>query len=577
MQPIWKIKQPEIDAVRSLSRQLDCHPVVAAILMIRDITTPEKVRTFLNPSLANLRSPFLLKDIEAATERIAAAINQREKILLFGDYDVDGVTGTSILLDFLQRADADVSYYLPHRLKEGYSLQHTHIIDYVIPQGFNLIITTDCGAGSHQAVAAAQDAGVDVIITDHHITGDTLPPAFAVINPQRQDCDAGFGHLAGVGVSFYLLIALRKYLRDNGFWADKPEPNLKDYCDLVALGTVADIVPLVAENRILTDAGIDIINLKKRIGIKALIEASGLKNQPANAEDIAFKLAPRINAAGRMDHAGMAVELFTTQKLSTARKIATKLSDLNIRRREAEKAIFTEIEEYLEAAPDVLKKKSIVLSDLHSPRQWNAGILGIVASRLVKKYFRPVVLIAFQDGTGKGSARSIPGFNLYNGLAACEDVLKGFGGHSMAAGLKISPTQLAHFREAFDMAVRQKTEPDDFIPVLRLDYELKFDDIDVPLLDSLETLKPFGQGNPEPLFMARDIMVVSSKIVGRNHRKMVLSQSGQYTQNRFAAIQFNLDDCDNLPDVFDQIAFRLRWNYWNNAKTMQMQIEAVLE
>ena len=576
MQPNWKTKHPESDAVKLLSRRLNCHQVVAAILINRDITTPETARAFLTPSLTDLRSPFLLKDIDVATQRIAEAISRREKILLFGDYDVDGVTGTSILLDFLQRADADVSYYLPHRLKEGYSLQLVHITDYVIPRGFNLIITTDCGTSSHKAVAAAQTAGVDVIITDHHIVGDTLPPAFAVINPQRKDCDAGFGHLAGVGVSFYLLIALRTYLRDNGFWDDKPEPNLKDYCDLVALGTVADIVPLVGENRILAGTGIDIINLKKRIGVKALAEASGLKKQPADAEDIAFKLAPRINAAGRMDHAGMAVELFTTRNLATARKIAAKLSDLNDRRREVEQTILTEIEDYLEAAPEVLKNKSIVLSDLHSPRQWNAGILGIVASRLVKKYFRPVVLIAFENGAGKGSARSIPGFNLYNGLAACADVLEAFGGHSMAAGLKISPTQLALFREAFDTAVRQKTVPDDFTPILTLDHELKFDDIDESLLDGLKTLKPFGHGNPEPLFMARDITVVSSKIVGKNHRKMVLSQFGQYSQKRFAAIQFNLDDCGNLPDAFDQIAFRLRWNYWNNTKTMQMQIEAVL-
>jgi len=575
MQPNWKTEVPQNDAVQSLSRQLNCHPVIAAILVNRNITTPEEARAFLNPSLTNLRSPFLLKDIDAATQRIAAAISRREKILLFGDYDVDGVTGTSVLLDFLQQADAEVSYYLPHRLKEGYSLQHTHITDYVIPRGFKLIITTDCGAGSHQAVAAAQDTGVDVIITDHHITGDTLPPAFAVINPQRKDCDAGFGHLAGVGVSFYLLIALRKYLRDNGFWTDKPEPNLKDYCDLVALGTIADITPLVSENRILTDAGIDLINLKKRIGVKALIEASGLNNQPADAEDIAFKLAPRINAAGRMDHAGMAVELLTTRNLSTARRIAAKLSDLNLRRREAEKAILTEIEEYLKAAPEVLLKKSIVLSDMHSPRQWNAGIMGIVASRLVKKYFRPVVLIAFQNGEGKGSARSIPGFNLYNGLAACTDVLEAFGGHSMAAGLKIRTSQLAFFREAFDIAVRQKTAPDDFTPILTIDHELNFDDIDASLLDGLETLKPFGQGNPEPLFMARNITVVSSKIVGQNHRKMVLGQSGQYTQKRFAAIQFNIDINNELPDAFNQIAFRLRWNYWNNTKTIQMQIEAV--
>lgn len=575
MQPHWKLKSPATETVRSLQRRIACHPVIAAILVNRDITSPQDARTFLNPSISNLRSPFQLKDIEIAVQRIADAIRGYEKILLFGDYDVDGVTGTAILLDFLKHTGADVSYYVPHRLKEGYSLQPSHITDIAIPQGVKLIITTDCGAGSHQAVETAQKADIDVVITDHHITGDTLPPALAVVNPQRRDCRAGFNHLAGVGVTFYLLIALRKHLRDQGFWLDKPEPNLKDYCDLVALGTIADITPLVGENRILTDAGIDLINQKKRIGVKALIEASGLNKQLADAEDVAFKLAPRINAAGRMEHAGMGVELFTTANLATAREIAGKLNDLNAKRQKTEKFILDLIEAYLENTSSLLANKSLVLTDHHSPHAWNPGVLGIVASRLVRKYFRPVVLIACQNGTGKGSARSIPGFNLYDGLSGCGHLLENFGGHAMAAGLKIRTNRLARFRDAFDAIVRQNTVADDFTPVLMIDHELNFDDIDAALLDDLESLKPFGQDNPEPFFMARNISVVSSKIVGGCHRKMVLGQSGQYTPKRFAAIQFNIDAKANPPDFFDRIAYRLRWNRWNHTQTVQLVIEAI--
>ncbi len=319
----------------------------------------------------------------------------------------------------------------------------------------------------------------------------------------------------------------------------------------------------------------ELINQKKRIGVKALIEASGLNKQLADAEDVAFKLAPRINAAGRMEHAGMSVELFTTADLTTAREIAGKLNDLNAKRQKTEKFILDQIEAYLENTSSLLANKSLVLTDQHSPHEWNPGVLGIVASRLVQKYFRPVVLIACQNGTGKGSARSIPGFNLYDGLSECGHLLENFGGHAMAAGLKIRTNQLARFRDAFDAIVRQKTETDDFTPVLWIDHELNFDDIDAALLDDLESLQPFGQDNPEPLFMARNINVVSSKIVGGAHRKMVLGQSGQYTPKRFAAIQFNSDPKANLPDFFDRIAFRLRWNRWNHAQTVQLVIEAI--
>jgi len=569
MKKEWQILQPSIHLVEKLCEILNCHPAVASILINRNVSSTEDISNFFNTSLSRLSPPFSIKDMDVAVDRISAAIERKEKILIFGDYDVDGITATTILLEFFRSAGADASYYIPHRITEGFGLKTDHISNYALPNGINLIITVDCGSDSHDAVKAAIDAGIDVIVTDHHIISDTIPPALAVVNPKRNDCPSGFHDLAGVGVALYLLICLRKKLRDTNFWQNRPEPNLKRYCDLVALGTLADMVPLTYENRILSTAGMRMIRSTGRPGLNALIEVCEINKHTIDSDDIAFYLAPILNSAGRIDHASTAVELLCASDTQTARKIAHSLNRLNQNRRSIENTILTQVNDHLKNNPHLLLKNTLVLAH----RNWHLGILGIVASRIMKKYFRPVVLITTADGIGKGSARSIPEINLYEGLSACADDIETFGGHSTAAGLEIKAGKIDRFKIHFENVVNRMAKSSVFKPKIAIDYKLDFADISNKLMDELESLKPFGTGNPAPLFMTENVRIVSSKIVGQNHRSMVLDQSGKKSGNPLHAIQFNIDNRIPLTDNFDRIAYRLRWNRWSRSKKAEVVIE----
>ena len=569
MKKDWQIHSPDPGVVEKLSRELNYHLITATVLVNRDISTLPEARSFLNASVNDLRPPFSLKDMDVAVDRIHKAIIDHEKILIFGDYDVDGVTAVVILLDFLRYAGADAAYYIPHRIAEGYSIQPGHISQYVRPNQFDLIITADCGSGSRQAVEAASRFGIDMIITDHHNISENIPPARAVINPKRHDCTAGLQNLAGVGVAFFLLVCLRTRLRETGYWNDRPEPNLKAYCDLVALGTIADMVPLVGENRILSKTGLDLIRAGHRPGLTALLDASAIGDRILNAEDIAFRLAPRLNAAGRMDHAARAVDLLNAQDTDAAKKAAQTLNLLNRKRQDLEKGILADIQRFIDHNPSLLRRRSLVLYR----SGWHAGVLGIVASRLMHNYHRPVVLISLQDGSGKGSARGIEGLNLYDALAACRPFLESFGGHAMAAGLLIREEKIADFQAAFENEIQRTTSPEALIPSLQIDGQLDFSMISDDLIDELELLMPYGAGNPEPLFVAGNVKVLNSKIVGKSHRRMMLSQTSGYKSTAIPAIHFNVDDADTKKFRFDQIVFRLHWNRWNGKKTAQIVIE----
>jgi len=560
---------PDPEKVKELSRKLRCHPVIAGVLINRNIHNLQAAMDFLNTNLSNIRSPFSLMDMAAAISRIDKAISANEKILIFGDYDVDGVTATVILLNFLRSTGADVSYYIPHRVTEGYSIQPRHISHFARPHKINLIITADCGSDSHQAVSAAKRSGIDMIITDHHTITDNIPPALAVINPKRRDCPADLQNLAGVGVAFFLLICLRTHLREKGFWQQRPEPNLKNYCDLVALGTVADMVPLVEENRILCKAGLELIHTGRRPGLKALLEASAIPGDFLDADDIAFRLAPRLNAAGRMDHATRAVELLTAKNMDVAREKARTLNLLNQKRRQIEQGILADIQRFIENNASLLQQRSLVLAN----QGWHTGVLGIVASQISNAYYRPVVLINTRDGMGMGSARSVAGLNLYDALASCGPFLENFGGHSMAAGLKIREENIADFQNAFESVIRRISQPEDSTPTLPIDSELDFGTISDGLIDELESLMPFGIGNPEPLFMTTNVSVVSSKIVAKKHRRMTLRQSLTPNKPTFQAIQFNTDSQVSNKRNFSRIVFKLRWNRWKDTKTVQLMVE----
>ena len=569
MRKKWNILQPHAVQVKQLSARLGCLPITAAVLINRKLVSAEAASSFLASALDQMRPPFALKDMDAAVDRICRAIKDREKILIFGDYDIDGISATAVLFEFLQASGADVTSYIPHRIHEGYSLKPHHIDNFALANRIRLIITADCGSGSTNALAAAATQGIDVVVTDHHEISKTIPPAVAVLNPKRLDCSAGMETLAGVGVAFALVIALRKQLRADNFWKDRPQPNLRRLCDLVALGTIGDMVPLIEENRIFVKTGLDLINEARRPGIPALRAIAGMSQQPVNAEDVAYRLVPRLNAAGRMDHAAQALHLLTTQDAGEANQLAQTLNELNLRRRELEQSILDTLVADVKQRPDLLEANTLVRWN----PGWHLGVLGIVATRLVDMYYRPVALIAAQNDVGKGSARSIPGLDLYAALQECRHLLEDFGGHSMAAGLTIRLENLIEFQQVFEKAVSRLAQPDDRMPKLIIDAEICFDDISARLLDEIEKVSPFGTQNLEPVFMARNIKVLSSKIVGQNHRKMAITQSNCRSDRPIDAICFNAAGNLLVETSFARLAFRLRWNRWNDSKTIQLIIE----
>lgn len=570
MESTWHVKKPDEPLVRRISRRLGCHPVVAAVLVNRGFVDEDDISAFLYPSIGNIDTFFSLRGMDRAVARIARAVKEKEKILVFGDYDVDGITSATIVCGFLKQAGADASVYIPHRTEEGYGLRTSHVADVLVPGKTSLVITTDCGSGSHEAVSAAKAAGIDVVITDHHDIGEP-PAAEAVVNPKRKDCTAGLEHLAGVGVAFYLLVCLRKHLRDEGHWKGTAEPNLKDCCDLAALGTIADVVPLVRENRIIAKTGMDVINAAPRPGIRALIEACGINKPALDTDDLAFRLAPRLNAAGRMEHAMTAARLLETTDPETAASLAAAVNRLNTSRQNTEAGLREQIASYLSQEKDLETYKTIVLAH----PDWHQGVLGIVASRLAEKYFRPVVLFSIADDTGVGSARSIPGIDLFESLSRCAHLLEAYGGHAMAAGLTVKKENFQAFRKAFDACIAGAYPEEAFAPKTEIDCTLSFDMISEKLADEVQMLSPFGEQNPEPLFAAENIEVRHARVAGEKHLQMSLAQTGSKTGKIIPAIWFNAAPGTKLPTGFERMAYRLRWNHYNGKKRLQLVVEAI--
>lgn len=568
MQIQWDILEPDENLVRRIQERLNCHPVTAAVIANRNLDSPEKAVEFLQPAMSDLPSPFLLSGMRTAVERICHALENRKKILVIGDYDADGVTATAVMVDFLKAAGGHVDFHLPHRIHEGYGFDPSHVVQLARPLGADLIITVDCGSTSHRAVEAATRFGIDTIITDHHHIEEAPPPAHAVINPQKTGEPEELSHLAGVGVAFYLAIALRAALRDRGWWRDRPEPNLKALCDLVAVGTVADIVPLIGVNRILTRAGLQEINHRRRPGVQALLDIAGVSRGAVTSEDIAFRLAPRINAAGRISHAKSAMDLLSAGDAATAEKLAETLNDLNQRRQAIEEQIFNEIVNRMESRPDLLQRRSILMA----ADNWHEGVLGIAAAKLAARYNRPVVLISTRNGIAKGSGRSIPGIDLFQVLSQCTHLLDRFGGHRLAAGLSLDPAKIHELRNVFETAVNAVAAEDEMVPRRIIDAELSFDQITPQLLDELEQMEPFGSKNPPPVFRAGQVHVKSGMILKQRHRRMRLVQ-GNTSAPAINAVQFNLPPDSPRPDFFQRLAFRLQWNRYRGAKEIQLVVE----
>ncbi|HFB68276.1 MAG TPA: single-stranded-DNA-specific exonuclease RecJ, partial [Calditrichae bacterium] len=446
--------------VDRLSKELGIPDLLSKILLKRGIDSFEKARHYFRPDLEALHDPFLMKDMERAVDRLVQALENGEKIMVYGDYDVDGVSGASLLyLVLSQLVGPKVSYYIPDRITEGYGLS-IKSIDEIAAQGVSLIVTIDCGVTAVEEIAHANQLGIDVIVADHHQPGETLPPAVAVLDPKREDCPYPFKELAGVGVGFKFMQALYKRL-------GLPESELDQYLDIVALGSCADIVPVIDENRILVRHGLDRINFNPRYGIKALLESSGIEKKEITVGLIVFVLAPRINAVGRMGDAKRAVQLFTARSLQEARAIARELERENKARRNVDETTFKEALEIVENRLDPENDYAFVLYK----KDWHPGVIGIVASRIVERYYRPTIMISVVDGIGKGSARSISGFNIYEAIRDCSHLLTAFGGHKYAAGLTIEEEKIPAFIECFKNIARERITPQDLVPQMTIDCE----------------------------------------------------------------------------------------------------------
>lgn len=568
MRQEWKIQLTNLRAASRLSRELGLHPLTANLLANRSICGVAAAKRFIRPSLKDLPPPSLLKDIEKATARIVAAIEKKEAVLIFGDYDVDGVTATSLLYRFLDRAGARVSYYIPDRAAEGYGLKPNHITACALPRGARLLITVDCGSSSHAAILEARQYGIDVIVTDHHEVPEEPPQALAMINPKRKDGTGALRNLAGVGVAFYLIISLRTALRRKNHWCNQSEPNLKKLCDLVAMGTVADVVPMVNENRILTKTGLEVLQKKGNGGIRMLMEQCGINARHLDSMDIAFKLAPRLNAAGRVAHADAAMALLAADSPNDAAKRAGHLHALNRKRREMENEVLEEIDAHLARYPDKTRSNIMLLHG----RGWHVGILGIVASRLVSRFMRPAVVLTCEGRVAKGSARGIPGVDLAGLLAACSSNLLSHGGHAMAAGLQLHVDNIEVFKNDLERTLQSMTASGVETPTLMIDGPLAFKDISRSLAHEMALLQPFGAENPEPLFVAENVRVTSSKSLSGGHRRMTLHQEGG---PGYPAIHFNPPPHATALDFFGKIAYRVQINRWNGRESIQLAIEDV--
>jgi single-stranded-DNA-specific exonuclease len=544
-------------------KELRISALTARVLFNRGVSTADQARLFLSPALSDLPNPLIMKDMEKAVGRICRAIRDREKITIFGDYDVDGVTATALLLLFLQGTGAQVDFYLPHRLREGYGL-NVESVKKIRAQGTKLMVTADCGVTNNDEVRWAMENGMEVIVTDHHEVPEVLPPALSILNPKQKDCLYPCKNLAGVGVAFNLIIALRSALREEGFFSSGPLPNLKEYLDLVALGTVSDVVPLIGINRILTKFGLSQLTHSTRPGILALKEIAGIGGTAVDTTGINFRLAPRINAAGRLGDAREAVRLLISRDPEEARGIAAHLNDLNTQRQRMEEKIITDAKRMIESLEGKSRKRSLVLSSL----DWHPGVIGIVASRLTEEYHRPTILIALKGNLGKGSGRSIDPFPLYQGLKACQTWVEKFGGHEQAAGLVIREDCIPAFSQAFEEVVSQKLSEEDFIPRVSIDALARLDQLDDSFLMEMESLSPFGTGNPEPILGLEDLTVLGSRLVGKGHLRLRIKE-GRLVRE---AIGFGMASWHPVSQGRMKMAFSPQVGTYQGRRVLQLKI-----
>jgi single-stranded-DNA-specific exonuclease len=558
MQKRWTILSDEKEQTDLLQKALNIHPVLCRILSQRGIDRFDKAKDFFRPQLTALHDPWLMKDMEKAVERIVAAINNQEKILVFGDYDVDGTTSVASLYQFLKKITPGLDFYIPHRYREGYGVSKAGI-DFARENGFSLIISLDCGIKSVDLISYAKDLKIDFVVCDHHMPDQELPPAVAILNPKQKDCHYPYKELCGCGVGFKLMTALAGTL-------NLPDESFYEFLDLVAVAIAADIVPMTGENRILAFHGLKKANENPNNGIKALSKLSGLQGA-LDISNLVFMIAPRVNAAGRMDDASKAVQLFIADTYEQALFYAELLHSDNTDRKEADVNTTQEALAMIEENEQWINNKSAVLFQPH----WHKGVVGIVASRVIEHYYRPTIILTQSGEFAAGSARSVPGFNLYEAIHACKEHLLGYGGHFAAAGMTLETDKIEAFRTKFEEVVASTIHPDLLIPEIVIDAEISFRDITWPFYNILCQMEPFGPENLRPVFISRNVVDTGySKIVKEQHVRFSVRQDGV----TFTGIGFNMAETyDLLKNKLPvDIVFKIDVNEWNGEKNLQLRV-----
>ena len=554
----WQLYENNDEQIKKISEEFNINKLLASILINREIKE-EDIEIFLKPTRKNFHNPFLMPDMEIAVDRILQAIEKKEKIIIYGDYDVDGITSITVLKSFLKDIGVEASEYIPNRLEEGYGLNNA-AIDKIAQEGYDLMITVDCGISGIKEIEYSKQLGIDTIVTDHHEVGDEIPNAVAVVDAKRKDNKYPCRHLAGVGVAFKLIQALSIKLNM------KEEAYLK-YLDIVCIGTISDIVPLIDENRVITKLGLMLVKQTKNMGLKSLLMSSGYRN--IDSSSISFGIAPRINASGRMGCANDALELFLTNDIYEVNRLTKKLNEYNKIRQDTEKNIYNEAVEKIENKK--LNENNVIVV---GGQNWHHGVIGIVSSKITDLYFKPSILLCYEGELAKGSGRSIPGFDLHEALMKSQNLIEKFGGHSMAIGITIKKNNLNEFSKKIEeIAIADDIKK--IKPIIKIDAKIDLDEINRDIVESLKQLEPFGEGNKMPMFLFKNLKINSIRALSEGkHIKMALKQNNSIIDS----IGFNLGNLSEEYRIGDRIDIvgTLEINTFNGVDNLQINIKDVM-
>ena len=556
----WQVYQVDNKKVEQIQQKYGVNKLLATILANRGIVEEKQIDKFLHPKRSDFYNPYEMPDMEIAVNRIIKAIENKEKTIIYGDYDVDGITSVTVLKSFLEERGLKVDEYIPNRLNEGYGLNNK-AVETIASQGYTLMITVDCGISAIEEVKYANELGIETIITDHHEPGNELPDALAVVDAKRKDNKYPFRNLAGVGVVFKLLQAI-------GMRLGLEEKEYLKYLDIVCIGTISDIVPLVDENRVIVKLGLKLVEQTKNLGLRSILKSAGYSK--IDSTTISFGVAPRINASGRMGHQEDALKLFLSKEINEVNELTQKLNDYNRIRQETEKNIYAEAIKQIEK-DNLAKRNTIVVMG----KNWHHGVIGIVSSKITEMYFKPSILLCEEDDYGKGSGRSIPGFDLYEALTECKEFIDRFGGHSMAIGINIKKENFENFKDKLEEIATQK-HIEDIVPILKIDAQVSLDEISKDMVDSLKELEPFGEENKTPLFVFKNLKIDSIRALSEGkHLKLTLKDS----KNIVNAIGFNLGELTNEYKIDDRVDVvgNLEINSFNGMENIQINIKDIMK